>query len=363
MQKGLDPWWTQVQGNMHTADQGSARSTVWHCHGASSPKAGPWHVLNAEMLGCLYNSVMSGGGSMMVGCSSRLLAVLLLPAVAAEPLASTMCCALLLLLRLLRPRTACAPDRSKLSSCVVKPLTPAWLEKHEPISELTASGTACDAANALPAEAPAAELRSLLLLLALPPALLRPLRSLAAPADAPSMCAAHAGSGSSELPVAAVLKGLTAAAANGLDVFPLALRDGPGLALPCRLLLLLRPDPGLQDPSAGASACCCPCTSCCCVHTALQSGCAAAPVLGLSALSPPAGGGDRSIMTTVMLSRLPLSTAAFVKTVAATRAAALRDAPFSRARLMDLRAKSVASWLLSTSHSPSLASSSSSSRA
>jgi hypothetical protein len=63
------------------------------------------------------------------------------------------------------------------------------------------------------------------------------------------------------------------------------------------------------------------------------------------------------MMTTVMLSLLPLSTAALVSTVAATLAAAFREAPLSRARLMDRRARSVASWLLNTSQSPSLASS------
>lgn len=364
----------RAQGMGQSCQQASCAK--WLSQDKASPKAGPWHVLNGELLGCLFRSGNSGGGSTIVGCSSSwLLAVLLLPA--AEP-ASTTGCTLPLLARLLCPRTAAAPDRSRLSSSDARPLAPvAGLEKQELMSELTALGTAAAAANA-PPDAPDAPdalgARSLLLLLLVlaPPALARALRSALDAAAAASMCAAHGGSGSSELPVAAVLNGLAAAAANGLDMPPLPQRVGAGFMLLCRLLLLLlRPDDGGRPGSAGVAAAagvgCRGWPPACCgdAHgpAALLLLGAAATAAAFSGLSPPAGGGDRSMMTTVMLSRLPLSTAALVSTVAATRAAALREAPFSRARLMERSARSVASWLLSTSHSPSLASSNSSSRA
>lgn len=65
----------------------------------------------------------------------------------------------------------------------------------------------------------------------------------------------------------------------------------------------------------------------------------------------------RSTTTTVTLSRLPRSTAARVSTVAAMRAALWREAPRWRARRRQRLASVQASWLESTSHSPSLASS------
>ena len=69
----------------------------------------------------------------------------------------------------------------------------------------------------------------------------------------------------------------------------------------------------------------------------------------------------RSTTTTVTLSRLPRSTAALVSTVAAMRAADWRVAPLWRARRRQRFARLQASWLVSTSQRPSLASSSSSS--
>lgn len=69
----------------------------------------------------------------------------------------------------------------------------------------------------------------------------------------------------------------------------------------------------------------------------------------------------RSTTTTVTLSRLPRSTAALVSTVAAMRAADWRVAPLWRARRRQRLARLQASWLVNTSHRPSLASSSSSS--
>ena len=69
----------------------------------------------------------------------------------------------------------------------------------------------------------------------------------------------------------------------------------------------------------------------------------------------------RSTTTTVTLSLLPLSTAALVRTVAAMRAADWRVAPRWRARRRHRLARLQASWLVSTSHRPSLANSSSSS--
>lgn len=119
----------------------------------------------------------------MVGCSSSwLLVVLQWPPVAADPLACAMCCVLLLLLRRLWPRTAAAPDKSRLSSSVARSLTPAWFENEEPMSELMLAGRASAAANALPVEAPPAELRNLLLLVPLPPVLGRALARSLAPA-------------------------------------------------------------------------------------------------------------------------------------------------------------------------------------
>jgi hypothetical protein len=69
----------------------------------------------------------------------------------------------------------------------------------------------------------------------------------------------------------------------------------------------------------------------------------------------------RSTTNTVMLSRLPRSIAAVVSTLALTRHAADLLAPRDRARALLRSANATASWLLNTSHRPSLASSSSSS--
>lgn len=69
----------------------------------------------------------------------------------------------------------------------------------------------------------------------------------------------------------------------------------------------------------------------------------------------------RSTTTTVTLSRLPRSTAALVRTVAAMRAADWRVAPLCLALRRQRFARLHASWLVSTSHRPSLARSSSSS--
>lgn len=137
-----------------------------------------------------------------------------------------------------------------LSSSEARPLIPDASEQQDRNSELTAAGRLVVTnalpealANALPeALALAAALRSLLLLL--PPPLLRVLRSAIVAAgttgstpDAPAV--APVGSGNSELPVAAVLKGLAAAAAKGLHMLPLPLRLTAGLMLPCLLLLWL----------------------------------------------------------------------------------------------------------------------------
>lgn len=68
-----------------------------------------------------------------------------------------------------------------------------------------------------------------------------------------------------------------------------------------------------------------------------------APASPLSA-APREGGDDlRSTITTVTLSLLPLSIAAFVSTLAAIRTAAFRLAPFSHARCMQRMARLVAS--------------------
>jgi hypothetical protein len=136
---------------------------------------------------------------------------------------------------------------------------------------------------------------------------------------------------------------------------------------PLLLPLLLGRLPLPPQPAGAPAASASPRAGCCCSPLSGDCGPFAAAAMAALSLhcrccSPPAGVGAKSMMTTVMLSLLPLSTAALVSTVAATRAAALREAPFSRARLMERRARSVASWLLSTSHSPSLASSRISSR-
>jgi hypothetical protein len=168
-----------------------------------------------------------------------------------------------------------APDKSMLSSSsasavawLVAPpaeLTLQWVGRHEAKPLLPA------AAKALPEEEvlllPAAELRSLTLLAVPLPVLARLLRSTASAAAAIavpavvgswSLADAPDGSGSSELPVAAVLKGLAAAAANGLDAHPPPTRTLLGrlllLALPL-LDLLLPLLPMLPSVQAAAPGC------------------------------------------------------------------------------------------------------------
>ncbi len=65
-------------------------------------------------------------------------------------------------------------------------------------------------------------------------------------------------------------------------------------------------------------------------------------------LPPPDFSLRRSTITTVTLSLLPRSIAALVSTDAAMRTAALREAPFSRARLMQRMHRLVASWRAKT---------------
>lgn len=142
------------------------------------------------------------------------------------------------------------------------------------------------------------------------------------------------GRGNSELPVAAVLKGDAAAAANGLLTEDELRRPLPGLLPLCPLLLLGLPVAALSMPEpdlTGTGLDTLSCATCFCVPC-IQSGDAAFPPDEQSAVD----GGARSIMTTVMLSLLPRSTAALVSTVAATRAAALREAPFSCSQHIDL---------------------------
>lgn len=277
----------------------------------------------------------------MVGCSSKVLDVVL---PSAAELAAAM---LLMLLNLPRTglpvlRAAAAPDRSMLSSSSARLVMP--VSAAAPVELLLMlplpPGVLLAAANALPDDvAPVPELRKRPLL---PPVrLLRSaagraavLAAAASPSQAPELVAdAPLGSGSSELPVAAVLNGLAAAAANGLLTEEEPLRPLLG-----RLLLWLPLLPGLPESAASlpliaeelavSSALLAAIESLAASlfaeHESGEEGVAFSP-----AARSPADGGARSMITTVMLSLLPLSTAALVSTVAATRAAALREAPFS----------------------------------
>lgn len=68
-----------------------------------------------------------------------------------------------------------------------------------------------------------------------------------------------------------------------------------------------------------------------------------APAPAASQSVSPGAGFFRSTMSTVTLSLLPRSMAAFVRTLAAMRTAALREAPFSLARSMQRTVRLVAS--------------------
>lgn len=303
----------------------------------------------------------------MVGCSSRLLEVVL-------PSAAELALAMLSMLGSApQPRlaataaAACTPERSMLSSSFDSSASDpccctagGCMLLSALLLPILAVALAVAPANALllPADAqPVPEPRSRPLL-----ALLRPLRSgvciAAAAAVEPTAASASLpgafplpdaplGRGSSELPVAAVLNGLAAAAAKGFEPLPLPFRL-PERPAPLLLPLLLGRLPLLPPPPGVAAASTPPGAGCCCSPLSGEGGPFAAAAMAALSLhcrccSPAAGVGARSIITTVMLSLLPLSTAAFVSTVAATRAAALRDAPFSRARLMERSARSVAS--------------------